>query len=128
MPDFVVEANEEKRHVIIPFTPHDTNCTARSGLEETFRASGAQQFDAESVRGVTRGVIGADLTVGFDDERLFVGGEVVEALNVALLVQEPHLPLLQAFSQHRSGRPCIGDDVARLYGESILQQPIVGDR
>ena len=98
IPDFVVETDEEKRHVIIPFTPHDANCTARSGLEETFRAGSAQQFDAESVRCATRDIKRADVLIRFKNELLLVGGETIEALDVALLVQEPHLLLLHALS------------------------------
>src|SRR3989338_3814737 len=100
--DLVMKSDENEGDDLIAFSPDDADGLAHASFKDLLRTPCIQQLDTKSERGLARGVVGADLAVGFHDERLFMAGEAIEALEVALLVEELHLTLLGPLSQHRT--------------------------
>lgn len=125
---FIMEANEDEGDKIVSLGPDDSNASAGASLKDFIGATSVEQFDAEAGWRLASGVEGANVLVGFDDEGLLSGGKAIEALEVALLVDEPHLPLFHPPLQDRAGRAFIGDDVARVDREGILEKRCVGFR
>ena len=125
---FVVETDEDERYHLAALGPDDSDAAAGASLKDFIGGTSVEQFDTEAGWRLAGGVEGANLLVGFDDEGLLSGGKAVEALEVALLVDEPHLPLFHPPLQDRAGRAFVGDDVARVDREGILEKCCVGFR
>lgn len=66
-------------------------------------------------------VVRANLMVRFKKKELFLPGETVEALEVALRIEVLHLPLFQSPLEHIGSGFLIGDDIARFDGEGIFE-------
>ena len=124
--DFFVEADQDKRYNFSSLGPDDANRSASTSLKDLLRVLSVQEFDAKANGSLAGLVVRSNLLVGCLDEGLFVSREPVEALKVALLIDELHSSFLHApFQDLRSGS-LVCNDVTRFDRQGLLEERLVG--
>ncbi len=126
--DVIMRADKPKIGSIVFLHPDDAGGLSNPSFKNFPRALGEQEFDPKAERGSASSVVGANLAIGFMDQKLLMPREALKLLDIAFLVDELHSPLFDATPEDVVSRSFIGDNIAGSDSERLLDEPLIAFR